>query len=517
MALYVYACREAVPGTSKKQKGVSGSKATKSCENCGKSYSNMRRHINSCFTNEVDKLVFWNKIKGVKQNKQSLKSENSYKCQLCPAVVLYPRDHFKRHRQEGESCLNWRNFFQKKSIEKDSTDNSLSTKIEKFAKNYLMNPKVSGLDLETNFDLEKSVKEYKRRVEETILFATGKEVCSDQEIVEGTEHLCDDFPNQQYQKNFTSSCVKAKLTAFQHYLHYVYFLVKSKKSSVCEDNLKLAQEMVANVLSSLKGRVKMRDSFVQERRSHFLWTDEHEHNWENSDETKECEHYLDNPNEITSKTFVNTRNHLILKIAKPNCKRNMEVSTMLIEHLKKPHCRQGLNAQGELEYVISNQNFKNKKAGGICKITINPKTMKQLLKFTSVVRPKFKTVDSLNYVWISKFGSPLSTQSMSKIWDRLTKYYDGEGKPTSQNFRQQFGRQAGEFGTDSERRQALDQENHTEATGSRYYEQNIQTSVNAVEQNIKFQRKESVRECLKKKEMKKREHQQIEELMEELD
>ena len=515
MVLYVYDCREAVPGTSKKKEGASGLKlSAKPCGHCGKRFRNLKRHMDSCYSNEEDKLQYWNQIKNIKTHQKTLNSVNSYECKLCPAVVLYPREHLKKHRQAGESVNDWKNFFCQKSFETESKEDSLNIKLENFARNYLQDPKVSSLDLETNFDTQKSIKEYLSRAKETIEFATGKKNCTDQEIVDGTEHLCDQFSSNQYGKNFTTSCIKTKITAFQHYLHYLNFLVKSKKSSVCGINLAL--EMLANFLSSLKGKIKMRDSEVAEGRSRFLWTEEHDYNWKNAEETKECERYLDSPDEVTKKNFVQARNHLILKIAKPNAKRNLEVSTLLLEHLKKPKCRQGLNAQGELEYVITNPQFKNKKAGGICKITIDTKTMKQLLKFTSVVRPKFKTNESLDYVWITRIGKPLSSQSMSRIWDRLIPYYDGEGKPTSQNFRQQFGRQAGEYGTDSERRQALDQENHTEATGSRYYEQNIQTSVNAVEQNREFQRKESARDSLKKKEMKKVEHQEIEELMDEL-
>ena len=80
------------------------------------------------------------------------------------------------HRQAGESVNDWKNFFCQKSFETESKEDSLNIKLENFARNYLQDPKVSSLDLETNFDTQKSIKEYVSRAKETIEFATGKKL-----------------------------------------------------------------------------------------------------------------------------------------------------------------------------------------------------------------------------------------------------------------------------------------------------------------------------------------------------
>ena len=199
-----------------------------------------------------------------------------------------------------------------------------------------------------------------------------------------------------------------------------------------------------------------------------------------------------------------------------NGKRNLELATMKKEQITEPNCVSMLNKDGKLDYVIVNNEFKTKKAGGICKITLDEKLMKQLLDFYKIIRPKFATVDSKNFVWLNSNGSPFSAESMSRVWSNLNQFYDGHGSTTNQNFRQQFGRNANVFGSDKERRHAMDQQDHGEGTTSRYYEQSAAVSVSAVNVNKEFQEKANILER-KRREAQETMGREIQEKMKQLE
>ena len=61
-----------------------------------------------------------------------------------------------------------------------------------------------------------------------------------------------------------------------------------------------------------------------------------------------------------------------------------------------------------------------------------------------------------------------------------------------------FGKLANEFGSSKQRRISSDQQDHSEETTSQYYEQNPQTSINAVNQNEEFNKKANKKERLTK-------------------
>ena len=85
---------------------------------------------------------------------------------------------------------------------------------------------------------------------------------------------------------------------------------------------------------------------------------------------------------------------------------------------------------------------------------------------------------------------------MSRLWTSLNDFHEGLGKTSNQNFRFMFGKLANEFGSSKQRRISSDQQDHSEATTSSYYEQCHQTSISAVEQNQDFNEEANKKERL---------------------
>ena len=59
-----------------------------------------------------------------------------------------------------------------------------------------------------------------------------------------------------------------------------------------------------------------------------------------------------------------------------------------------------------------------------------------------------------------------------------------------------YGKLANEYGNSKERRISSDQQDHSEATTARYYEQSCSTSIKAVAQNEKFHQESNLKEKL---------------------
>lgn len=470
----------------------------------------MRRHSLKCSKDEGEGGKTFSQIEKRRQNKKSLTKISSWCCKLCDGYYQYPRAHLKKIHCHIDGTL-WKNYFIALRLTKEDLESSFEINLQKFGTDYLLNPQYSSLDLASNANERRSMTQYQNKARETLLFASRNQDQSEMAIVKGTSFLCERFPKDQYGKNIKAGTIKSKLTAFQHYLHFIDIKIRIGESQVKEKDLDLAFKLIANTIKSLKGRVKMRDSEVAVQRSKFFWSAQHEANWKQDPKFKEAEQLLNNPHEVGQdrSRFILARNHLQIKIAKENGKRNLELAMLEISQTLEPNSISTVNAKGELQYVIYNSHYKNKKAGGISKLTLDKSLMTQLLDFIGIIRPKFETMASNKKVFITQSGDPLSESSVSRTWNFFQKFYDGEGTCTNQNFRQQFGRIANEFGTDVERRHAMDQQDHTEATTSRYYEQNSQVSVNAVCQNKKFNEEASRRDTIIKEARKKPDGQKI--------
>lgn len=461
----------------------------------------MKRHILKCATDQNEKQHL---ISEMSNNRQHVKSKNaidSWCCKMCDGYYQYPKSHLKKiHPHIQFTGRLWKNYYTTLPEQNENYQTDFEINLNSFCKDYLLNPKFSSLDLATNADANKSMKRYRNQARETLLFASRKENPTEEDIVKGTAYLCDAFPDYQFEKKFKAGNVKAKLTSFQHYLHFVDMKVRMDMSPVRVSDLSLAFKLVQNTIKSLKGRVKMRDSEVAVERSKFFWSVDNNTKWEKDPTTVKSETLLDNPYEVgkSKSNFVLARNHIQIKIAKENGKRNLELAMLEISQTIEPECVSSVNNIGELQYVIYNRQFKNKKAGGISKICLNKKLMTQLLDYISIIRPNFESTNSKNRVFITCRGDPVSAESMSKNWKVFQSFYDGHGSTTNQNFRQQFGRLANEYGNDSQRRHAMDQQDHSEATATRYYEQNPQVSIEAVGQNKYFHEEASKRDDINK-------------------
>lgn len=463
----------------------------KSCVKCKKKVVNMKRHVLHCANNESEGREIISAMCKKRQNLKSLNRIDSYCCKICKGFYQFPRSHLKKIHSNTEGL--WKNYFIELRLTKKDLDSEFEKNLHNFGNDYLLNPQFSSLDLASNANEKRSMKQYKNKARELLIFAAKNESPTDINIVKGTSYLCEAFPRDQYEKNFKAGSTKSKLTAFQHYLQYVDFKVKMDKSQVREKDLELALKLVKNTIKSLKGRVKMRDSEVAVQRSKFFWSTDHEAQWKEDPKTLEAENLLTNPLQVgqDKSKFTLARNHLQIKIAKTNGKRNLEIAMLEISQTLEPDCVIRVNEEGDLQYVIYNTQFKNKKAGGISKLTLDQSLMTQLLDFISIIRPNFKTMASKDRVFITQHGHPISENSVSKTWQQFQRFYDGQGLTSNMNFRQQFGRIANEFGTDLQRRHTMDQQDHSEATCSRYYEQNPQTSISAVRQNQQFQEEAS--------------------------
>ena len=453
--------------------------------------------MKTCIKNPAERQNAISKLPVNRQNKKSLDQLKSSKCRLCSGYYMYPKRHFRKHHsdQKGE----WKVYFCK-SDDFNQNETELDRKLNSFTKDYLLNPRASALDIESNSNSKRNIQGYKNRLKETIIFCTKKNNPTDDEIINGTKFLCDNFLNDQNQKGFKVGTTKNKLTAHKHYLTYLDFQVKRNIIGINTKDLSNSIQEVENTLRSLKGRINMNDSQTAVKRSKFFWSSKHEQSWRDDPKSIEAEKLLNNPElvENNKNKFVQARNHLLLKIARKNGKRNLEVSTLKIEHSVEPNAMSGLNENGELEWVLYNENVKTKKKGGISKITLDQVLMTQLLSFISTIRPKFSTSESGDNIFITFTGKKFLADSMSKIYNTFNIHYDGIGKPTNQNFRHHFGKIANQFGTTKQRRICSDQQDHSENTASKYYEQCAELSINAVNQNTEFEKAANTSENLKR-------------------
>ena len=444
----------------------------------------------------IERNSYIENLSSIKQNKKSRLNSKCWQCKICEGYYMYPRSHFQKfHKDQLGDYKTY--FFNADQFNQNKTQ--LDCKIEAFETEYLRNPRVSGMDNQVNTNGNRDIQSHKNRLRETIQFATKNNDPSDVEILEGVNHLCDDFLTDQLNKKFKAGTVKNKLISFQHYLNFLSFKIKRNESTLKSNDLSLATESVKNTIKSLKSRIKMNDSQVAIERSKFFWNQSHEKSWIEDPKTIEAERYLNHPEEVgDNKTkFVKARNHLLLKLSKMNGKRNLEIATMKIDDAIEPNCVSCINDEGKLEYVIYNNEVKTKKSGGISKITLDEKLMNQTLSFIQIIRPKFTTDASQRNIFITTTGTKFSACSMSKLFKTLEPYYTGVGKTTNQNFRFAFGSLANEFGSSKDRRIMCDQQDHSESTMAKFYEQNPQTSIKAVNKHKQFMKDASEKEMRK--------------------
>jgi hypothetical protein len=467
------------------------------CPKCTKKIVNVKRHMLKCIRSEQERNTPFSNSKVNKQDKRTLTNIKSWQCLICRAFYMFPKSHSKNFHSKDYDQESWKNFFSN-PITPKTAQTEIDKKMQDFENNYLLNPKASALDLKANSNWQRTVQCYKNRAKETIIYATGKLDPTIEDILQGVSHLCDSFPEDQVGKHFKEGTVKNKLVSFQHYLIHIEFQVKCKNITLDKTELSNSLKCVQNTIKSLRGRIKMRDSVVAMQRSRFFWSEKDEERWLNDPQTIQAEKLLNSPQDVgkDKSKFVMARNQLILKISKRNGKRNLEMCSMKIEHTVEPNCRSGLNNRGQLEWVLYNQEVKTKKSGGISKISLDKGLMEQLLNYIQVIRPNFKSSKSANSVFTSQRGNPFSPESMSSLWNSLMKFYEGPGRTSNQNFRQMFGRLANEYGSSKQRRISSDQQDHSEATTSQYYEQNYATSISAVNQNEEFNKKANQKEML---------------------
>ena len=129
--------------------------------------------MKTCIKNPAERQNAISKLPVNRQNKKSLDQLKSSKCRLCSGYYMYPKRHFRKHHsdQKGE----WKVYFCK-SDEFNQNETELDRKLNSFTKDYLLNPRASALDIESNSNSKRNIQGYKNRLKETIIFCTKKTI-----------------------------------------------------------------------------------------------------------------------------------------------------------------------------------------------------------------------------------------------------------------------------------------------------------------------------------------------------